>query len=66
MLQGDLDAWLWLLFPTAAGLVGFAFFGAAQAWSRWSKNLETTSPTRSLPGQVRKRPHDRGPTADLA
>jgi len=53
MLRGALDTWLWLLFPTGAALVGFAFFGAAKAWSRWSKNRETTSPVSSLPAQVR-------------
>ena len=53
MLQSELNTWLWLLFPTGAALVGFAFFGAAKAWSRWSKNRETTSPAGSLPGQVR-------------
>ena len=53
MLQRALDTWLWLLFPAGAALVGFAFFGAAKAWRRWSKNRETTSPTSSLPAQVR-------------
>jgi hypothetical protein len=53
MLQGALDNWLWLLFPAGPALVGFAFFVAAKAWSRWGKNRETTSPTSSLPAQVR-------------
>ncbi len=53
MLQGALDTWLWLIFPTGAALLGFALFGAAQAWSRWSKDRETTSHASSLPAQVR-------------
>jgi hypothetical protein len=52
MLRGELDSWLWLLFPTGAALVGFAFVGTAKAWRRWSKS-QTISPTRSLPAQVR-------------
>jgi len=51
MLHGEMDTWLWLLFPAAAALVGFAFFGAAKAWSRWSRHGETTS--LALPAQVR-------------
>ena len=53
MLQDTLDAWLWLLFPTGAALIGFAFFGVTKAWSRLFKNRETSSPTGSLPAQVR-------------
>jgi hypothetical protein len=53
MLQGGLDTWLWLLFPTGAALLGFALFGAAKAWSRWSKDRETTRHASSLPAQVR-------------
>lgn len=66
MLQGKLDIWLWLLFPSGAALVGLAFFGAAKAWSPRSKNREPTSTVSSLPAQVRKRPQDRGPTPELA
>jgi hypothetical protein len=54
MLQGGLDAWLWLLFPIVPALVAFAFSGTAKAWSRWAENREMTSPARSLPPQVRK------------
>jgi hypothetical protein len=54
MLQGALDTWLWLLFPTGAALVGFPFLGTAKAWRRSPKNRETISATTSLPAQVRK------------
>ena len=58
MLQDDLASWLWLLLPGGTALVGFAFLGAAMAWSRRSEDREAIS---SLPGQVRKRPRDWGP-----
>src|SRR5262249_37023013 len=50
MLQGALDTWLWLLFPSGPALVAFAFLAAAKAGGRRSKNRDTTG---ALPAQVR-------------